>query len=326
MKLKSMILASAASLFAVNGAVAADAIVAVDPEPVNYVEICDAYGAGYFFIPGTEVCLDISGRVRVQFQYDSVTERLSQDTDFRVGFDAKHESDLGTIGASIRIGDGEVDPAGDDVNVERAFITIQPTDAFTVTMGYAGDKWDDTNAFVIGAGYSAGGLSVDLQYNDIGAIIGGDAVLGQNANEYITLTASYSFGAFSVEGGYLYHFLAGDNYGAYIGGKYTADKFDIGLRYDFADGVVPGDLVGGDLGAVDRDELSIDLGFNATDKITLSSDWDVYFQGGGFGVENTISYKPSGNFEIAAELDYLSDDANAGVDRWRLGLDFIATF
>lgn len=326
MKLKSMILASAASLFAVNGAVAADAIVAVDPEPVDYVQICDAYGAGYFFIPGTEVCLDISGRVRVQYQYDSATDRLSQDTDFRVGFDAKHESDIGTIGASIRIGDGEVDPSGDDVNVERAFITIAPTDSFTFTTGYAGDKWDDTNAFVIGGEYKAGGLTLAVQYNDIGAIIGGDAVLGQNANEYVTVTGSYTFDAFTVNAGYLHHFTTGDNYGAYINAKYAADKWSIGLGYDIADGIVPGDLVGGDLGNVDRDELSIDLGFTATDKISLASNWDVYFQGGGFGVENTISYTPSGNFTIAAELDYLSDDANNGNDKWVLGLDFIATF
>ncbi|RUX93290.1 MULTISPECIES: porin, partial [unclassified Mesorhizobium] len=34
------------------------------PEPAEYVKICDVYGAGYFYIPGTETCLRIGGYVR----------------------------------------------------------------------------------------------------------------------------------------------------------------------------------------------------------------------------------------------------------------------
>jgi len=64
MNIKSLLLGSAAALSVVSGAQAADAIVAAEPEPLEYVRICDAYGAGYFFIPGTETCLKIGGRVR----------------------------------------------------------------------------------------------------------------------------------------------------------------------------------------------------------------------------------------------------------------------
>ena len=56
MKLKSLLLGSAAVLVAVSGARAADAIV-VEPEPVEYVRVCDAYGKGWFYIPGTETCI-----------------------------------------------------------------------------------------------------------------------------------------------------------------------------------------------------------------------------------------------------------------------------
>ncbi|MBX9618316.1 MAG: porin [Hyphomicrobiales bacterium] len=39
-------------------------------EPVEYVKICDAYGAGYFFIPGSnDTCLRVSGYVRAYFFY-----------------------------------------------------------------------------------------------------------------------------------------------------------------------------------------------------------------------------------------------------------------
>ena len=62
-------------LFAVSGGLtmaswgvrAADLAAA---EPVEYVRICDAYGAGYFFIPGSsDTCLRISGYVRAYVQY-----------------------------------------------------------------------------------------------------------------------------------------------------------------------------------------------------------------------------------------------------------------
>src|SRR5690606_2047088 len=44
-----------------------------EPEPMEYVRICDAYGAGYFYIPGTETCLRVSGWVR--YQIDGVPSR-----------------------------------------------------------------------------------------------------------------------------------------------------------------------------------------------------------------------------------------------------------
>jgi hypothetical protein len=64
MNIKSLLLGFAAALAVVSGAQAADAIVAAEPEPAEYVKVCDAFGTGYFYIPGTETCLKIGGRVR----------------------------------------------------------------------------------------------------------------------------------------------------------------------------------------------------------------------------------------------------------------------
>ncbi len=66
MNIKSLLIGSVAALAAVSGARAADAVVAADPEPVEYVRVCDAYGSGFFYIPGTETCLKISGYVWYQ--------------------------------------------------------------------------------------------------------------------------------------------------------------------------------------------------------------------------------------------------------------------
>ena len=59
MNIKSLLFGSAAALFVVSGARAADATVVAEPEPVEYVRVCDAYGAGFFYIPGTETCLKV---------------------------------------------------------------------------------------------------------------------------------------------------------------------------------------------------------------------------------------------------------------------------
>jgi len=65
MNIKSLLLGSVAALVAVSGARAADAIVVAEPEPVEYVRVCDTYGAGYFYIPGTDTCMRVGGYVRV---------------------------------------------------------------------------------------------------------------------------------------------------------------------------------------------------------------------------------------------------------------------
>lgn len=65
---KSLLLGTAAGFAAIAGAQAAD-LPSRKSAPVNYVKICDAYGAGFFFIPGTDTCLKVGGYVRVQYDY-----------------------------------------------------------------------------------------------------------------------------------------------------------------------------------------------------------------------------------------------------------------
>ncbi|OKL43687.1 hypothetical protein A3843_13805, partial [Pseudovibrio exalbescens] len=43
-------------------------------EPVDYVQVCDAYGAGFFKIPGKDTCLKIGGRIRTQFATDNLQD------------------------------------------------------------------------------------------------------------------------------------------------------------------------------------------------------------------------------------------------------------
>ena len=65
---KSMLLGSAAVVATVIGAQAAD-LPSKKAAPATYVKICDAYGAGFFYIPGSETCVKLGGYVRAEYQY-----------------------------------------------------------------------------------------------------------------------------------------------------------------------------------------------------------------------------------------------------------------
>src|SRR5256885_5037957 len=66
---KSFLLGSAAGLVAVSGTQAAD--LPVKAKPVEYVKICTLYGEGFYYIPGTDICLKIGGYVRADYRWNA---------------------------------------------------------------------------------------------------------------------------------------------------------------------------------------------------------------------------------------------------------------
>ncbi|TGP21576.1 MULTISPECIES: porin [unclassified Mesorhizobium] len=183
MNIKSLLLGSAAALIAVSGARAADAVTVAEPEPAEYVKICDVYGSGYFYIPGTETCLRIGGYVRYDIGLGDVgsfdgarsfdhKDGDSQDTWYKnTRFTLKtwtgQETELGTLktytetrfnfgnrngyGAFTTGGDPIGNPAGNK-NVSLNFAWIQlgglrvgkDESAFDTFIGYAGNVIQDT--------------------------------------------------------------------------------------------------------------------------------------------------------------------------------------
>ena len=66
---KSLLLGSAAGLAAVAGAQAAD--LPVKAKAVEYVKVCSLYGAGFYYIPGTDTCIKIGGYVRTEWNHNA---------------------------------------------------------------------------------------------------------------------------------------------------------------------------------------------------------------------------------------------------------------
>lgn len=152
MKIKSLLLGSAAALVAVTGARAADAVMA-EPEPVEYVRVCDAYGVGFFYIPGTETCLRISGYVWYQIQshsfngglettpyYGGVVDSFNKNVRARLNFDARSDTEWGTLRGFIRLQSTFPSGIGDGpVTVDQGFIELGG-----LRMGYTESAWAQT--------------------------------------------------------------------------------------------------------------------------------------------------------------------------------------
>ena len=91
---KSLILGSAAALVAMSGAQAAD--LPVKAKAVEYVRICSLYGAGFFYIPGTDTCIKLGGYVRVDTTFNGQiyggpawSADLGQGNRYRHSFDSR---------------------------------------------------------------------------------------------------------------------------------------------------------------------------------------------------------------------------------------------
>ncbi|MEW6642446.1 MAG: porin [Pseudomonadota bacterium] len=68
---KSFMLGTAAALVALTGAQAAD--LPVKAKAVEYVKVCSLYGAGFYYIPGTDTCIRIGGAIRLDTSFNGST-------------------------------------------------------------------------------------------------------------------------------------------------------------------------------------------------------------------------------------------------------------
>src|SRR5262250_2928491 len=68
---KSLLLGTAAGLIAIGTAQAAD--LPVKAKAVEYVKICSLYGAGFYYVPGTDTCIKLGGYLRAETVFNTGT-------------------------------------------------------------------------------------------------------------------------------------------------------------------------------------------------------------------------------------------------------------
>jgi len=65
---RTLMLGTAAGLMTIGGVQAAD--LPVKAKPIEYVKVCSLYGAGFWYIPGTDTCMKIGGYLRVDTTFN----------------------------------------------------------------------------------------------------------------------------------------------------------------------------------------------------------------------------------------------------------------
>ena len=203
--LKTTLLCSATTFVAAGSAQAADLPVR-KAEPIEFVRVCGAYGAGFFYIPGTDTCLRISGRARFEAGYQPTYSRQAGTNNgdttgyrglLRINMDARTQTSYGTLRAFVRLEAGSRTggpygggTSGTQQRIGNAYAALG-TDEFGRAQQYVNvDK-----AFIQFAGLTAGRASsfFDFYAHDFeftGATAGSDVF----STNLIAYTATFGNG------------------------------------------------------------------------------------------------------------------------------------
>jgi len=280
MNIKSLLLGSAAALVAATGAQAADAIVAPEPEAVEYVRVCDAYGAGYFYIPGTETCLRVHGYVRYDVAGgDDVYARTGTQAGRDLGFGSKDR----------------------DTYAQRARFTLRFSTASETELGtlktYAETRYDwvDGNDGTTGSlryGYiQLGGLRLGLDESNFVTFTG---YLGDVINDDVILAGGYRTNAIS------YTFTGGNGFSAVIAVEQGNDvDVDVNGRIDDYTPHVVGGLKyaqgwGSIAGVAAYDAVNEEWAGKVRLDVNVTDQFSVWVQGG---------YKSNNDTYVATEFN-----------------------
>lgn len=187
---KSLLLGAAAGFVALTGAQAAD--LPGKAAPAEYVRICDTYGAGFFFIPGTDTCLRIGGYVRMDAyvgqQFSPATNVYSTRTRLLLNFDARSNTEYGLLRAygEFLIQRGPANNVLPSVQATGAGSTGQASAAYM------------SRAFIQFAGFTFGNSASFFNFyqGDVQFVASAGAAMdpSRNSSNLIAYTASFGSG------------------------------------------------------------------------------------------------------------------------------------
>lgn len=95
--IKTLVLTTAVSFVVLTGAQAAD--LPVKAKAVEYVRVCSLYGAGFFYIPGTDTCIKLGGYLRVDGNYNAGNSDApfwSGDNGQGIGYGNRYANEINT--------------------------------------------------------------------------------------------------------------------------------------------------------------------------------------------------------------------------------------
>ena len=319
MKLKSLLLGSAAALVAVSGARAADAIIA-EPEPVEYVRVCDAYGAGFFYIPGTETCLKIGGYVRYDVNIDA--NGWTKNTRGQLTVDARSDTEWGTLRGYMAYQGNSNGTRGDGANNANVTLDAAYIELGGLHIGYSDNAFDGD---IAGEFDSLGGAKMNrIAYtfasNGFDATVSIDDDDNADFTPNVSANAGFSAGPVGVR-----LFAAYDNNASAfaIKGRVTADvveggKFSLAAVYGDAASYVWGDsqwAIAASYSQKVTDTVAVTVGGQYWGDVAWVAGADDWAIGG------HVDWTPVTNFLVRGAIQY-RDSTNAATGYIRFQRSF----
>ncbi len=200
--LTRVLLGSGAGVFAVAGAQAADLpVLPVKAKPVEYVRVCSLYGAGFWYVPGTDTCIKVGAFVKLQAGYN-----LNQGGPFMLGVASNGAGD--TSGRHTRTDTSDFSfnnraAVSFDMRTQTEYGTLRSYfDAFFQTQAASNAaqlssiSLGNTRAFVQFAGFTIGRMRsfFDLYFQGTFSFLGARMNNDTSANGIIGAAYTWQFG------------------------------------------------------------------------------------------------------------------------------------
>ena len=161
-----------------------------NPQSVQYVKICSLYGAGFYYIPGTDTCIKIGGFVRAEMNFnangsfaqftsvnfsDRTTSFETTRVRWLISADARTQTEYGTLRAYFNMAEQVTNEGGGSAGFDKGALALTgPTNwanrAFIQLAGFTAgltDSFFDFDNFsysnqtnLIGSSISGGGIPV----------------------------------------------------------------------------------------------------------------------------------------------------------------------
>lgn len=169
--------------------------------PVSYVKICSTYGAGFFYVPGSNTCLAINGAVRAEYYYNQPYAKSDNTTSTyvrgQVALDARTATEYGLL---------------------RTYMSYNLIKGSSANLGTTGTELE--NAFIQFGGLTAGRIRsfFDFYGNEytINTVRGAD-IPGINVLAYSAEVAKGVTATLSLEDGVMRRVVpAGVTYGGHV--------------------------------------------------------------------------------------------------------------
>jgi hypothetical protein len=219
---KSLILGSAAGLLAMSGAQAAD--LPLKAKAVEYVRICSLYGAGFFYIPGTDTCIKLGGYLRVETSFNAT------------GLYSGNYS--GVQGAQNRLTNYYYTRSREDLNIDTRTATEYGVvrTFFDSTFSWTTDNYSGSGTTPGATIYSQlGGTGVSAPNNsNAGSIAGGTVGVYYAFIQFAGFTMGKAVSQFDTP----WQNYPGNNFDGLVGGGGTVTGVDqFSYTADFGNGV-----------------------------------------------------------------------------------------